>query len=379
MIRRLSSTLVVFVLLLLALGVVMLASTSSVRGSARFDDPQYFLKRQLVWLCVAVLAGIGLFHFDYHWWRKLAVPMALASVVLLALVFVPGVGSKVGGSFRWLRIGRFSVQPSEFAKLSTVIVLGSWMSHVGRRAGRFKEGLLYPLLGLGAILLLLILEPDFGTTLLTGMVGMIIMYAGGTRIGYLAVSGVLGACGFLLAVMRDPVRLGRVLAFLMPEKYPATAYHLAQSKIAFVKGGWLGVGLGKSIQKHFYLPEAHTDFILAIIGEELGVLATGGVVLLFLGITICGTMISMRAPDLYGRLLGFGLTMMIGLQAGINIGVVTGCLPTKGLPLPFISYGGSSLVASIASVAILLNVAIHAARDDSDVHTRSVKDRWHRF
>lgn len=377
--RKISSALIVIVVLLLSIGVVMLASTSSVRGTVAFDDPYHFLKRQLAWLVVAIGAGLGASKFDYHWWQKIALPLAVLSLVFLALVFVPGIGVEVGGSRRWLHAGPFSVQPSELAKLAVIIGLSAWMTHIGRRAATFRAGLLYPVVGLSAVLGMLILEPDFGTTLLTGAVGMLILFAGGTRFGYLVVTSVLGGCGFVLAVMRDPVRMGRILAFVMPEKYPATAYHLAQSKVAFIRGGLFGVGLGNSIQKQFYLPEAHTDFILAIIGEELGFFVTLLVILLFLGVMLCGLVISFRAPDPFGRLLGFGITMMITLQAAINVGVVTGCLPTKGLPLPFISYGGSSLVASVVCVCILLNIAWHYEAGGDDDHTRWIKDRAHRF
>lgn len=377
--RRTSSTLIAIVLALVSIGIVMLASTSSVRGEASFGDPQYFLKRQLVWLTLAALGCVVVAHFDYHWWRRISVPLAGFSILLLILVFIPPIGLKVGGSHRWLRLGPMSVQPSELAKLVVIVGMAAWMSAIGRRAQTLKHGLVLPLCGLGGFLGLIILEPDFGTTLLTGAVGMIILFAGGARVAHLAVTSVVMICAFILAVLQDPVRMGRVLAFLMPEKYPATAYHLAQSKVAFVRGGWTGVGLGNSIQKQFYLPEAHTDFILAIIGEELGFLATGAVVGLFLGLLTCGMIISFRAPDKFGRLLGFGLTIMITLQAAINIGVVTGCLPTKGLALPFISYGGSSLLASMTGIGILLNIAHHASRHDRDVHTRQIKDKAHRF
>ena len=377
--RRVSSTLVAIVLALLSLGIVMLASTSSVRGAASFDDPDHFLKRQVAWLAVALVIGLGLSRFDYHWWQRLALPVGIGAGVLLLLVFVPGIGLKVGGSHRWLRVGPMSLQPSELAKFAVIIGLSSWMTRIGRRAVQFREGLLYPALGLGVILGLLIIEPDFGTTLLTGVVGMLLLYAGGTRLSYLMVTAALGASGFVLAVLRDPLRLGRVMAFLMPERFPATAYHLQQSKVAFIRGGWFGVGLGNSIQKQFYLPEAHTDFILAIIGEELGFLATALVVLLFFGLVVCGMVISLKAPEPFGRLLGFGMTMMPGIQMAINVGVVTGCLPTKGLPLPFISYGGSSLVMSVACVSVLLNIARHCTELQADEHTRSIKDRGHRL
>lgn len=374
-----ASALIAAVVILLSVGIVMLASTSTVRGSAAFDDPHYFLKKQLVWLLIALLSGVLFARFDYHWWQKLAVPVAGVALVLLTLVLVPGIGRMIGGSRRWLRIGPFSVQPSEFAKFAMIVLLAWWMSRVGRRAAFFREGLLYPMSLLGIFVLLMILEPDFGTTLLTGVVGMSILFAGGARIGYLVVTGVCGMCAFVLAIMRDPVRMGRVLAFLMPEKYPVTAYHLAQSKIAFIRGGLRGVGLGESLQKQFYLPEAHTDFIFAIIGEELGLLFTGLIVCLFIVILFCGILISNRAPDLFGRLLGFGLTMMITIQAAINMGVVTGCLPTKGLPLPFISYGGSSLVMSVVCVCVLLNIAAHCGERGGDSHTRPIKDRADRF
>jgi cell division protein FtsW len=377
--RKTSSTLIAIVVLLLALGIVMLASASSVRGLASVDDPHFFLKKQLVWLFLSLVLGAVIAFFDYHWWQKLALPLSIAAVFLLAVVLIPGIGTIAGGSRRWLYFGPLSLQPSEMGKFATIIGLVSWTIYVGRRIEEFKEGVLFPFAGLGVILLLMISEPDFGTTLLTGMVGMLILFVAGTRLRYLFGVGLLGGCGFMCAVMINPVRRDRVLAFLMPEKFPATAYHLAQSKIAFIKGGLFGVGLGNSMQKQFYLPEAHNDFILAIIGEELGFLGTVSVVMLFVGILVCGIIISMKAPDPLGRFLAFGMTMMITLQAAINMGVVTGCLPTKGLPLPFISYGGSSLMASVASVGVLVNIALHSEGVQVDDHTRLIRDKRHRF
>ncbi|MFC1499051.1 putative lipid II flippase FtsW [Verrucomicrobiota bacterium] len=375
--RRISSTLCAVVLALIALGIVMLASTSSVRATTAFGNPLYFFWRQLIWLFLSLLFGFVLYRFDYHWWKKSSLPMVIVSVLLLVLVLKIGV--TVGGSRRWLRFGVLSFQPSELAKLSVVVALTSWMTRVGHRVRDFKEGLLIPGLGLGVVLLLLFLEPDYGTTILVGVVGMIIMFAAGTRLSYLLVTGALGASVLVIAIMQNTLRMNRVLAFLMPDKYPDVAYHLQQSKIAFHLGGLFGTGLGNSMQKQLYLPEAHTDFILAIIGEELGLIATLLVVALFLGLIVCGMIISFRAPDSFGRLLGFGLTVMIGLQAAINIGVVTGSLPTKGLPLPFISYGGSSLLISVACVSILLNIAQHCTEERFDEHASPVKDKAHRF
>ncbi len=372
--RRAASLLIVIVLVLIALGIVMLYSTSS----ARTIDPLFYLKRQLLWLFLSIIGGTLVAKFDYHHWRRIAIPLVFVTLVLLALVFVPGIGAKINGSFRWLKFGPVTFQPSELAKFAAIVGMATWMSRFGRRASEFKMGLLYPILGLGLLIGLVFLEPDFGTTFVTTLVGMGIMFVGGSRVTHLLIAGVTGFSAFCVAIMQNTERLERILAFLWPDKYPDQAYHLAQSKIAFIMGGPLGVGLGNSIQKHVYLPEAHTDFILAIIAEELGFIATLLVILLFVGFFFCGMTISARAREPFGRLLGFGLTMMISLQASINVGVVTGCLPTKGLPLPFISYGGSSLMISVAMASVLLSIAQHTEEDDG-TRTRSVKDRAHRF
>jgi len=321
--------------------------------------------------------GILLCRLDYHQWQKLAIPFGILVLATLVLVLVPPFRHRVNGSYRWLRLGPMNLQPSELAKFAVVVGMSLWITHIGRRVGRWREGFVIPLCGLGLVAGLVLLEPDFGTTVLIVATGLAILFVGGTRISYLFGLGGLGILGIGLLVLQDPVRLIRILAFLWPDKYPAVTYHVTQSKFAFMAGGLWGVGLGNSIQKHLYLPEAHTDFILAIVGEELGFIATLGVVLLFAGILVCGLIISFRAPDPLGRYLAFGLTMMLVLQAVINVGVVTGCLPTKGLPLPFISYGGSCLVISMASVAVLLNVAHHCAHAADDEHTRVIRDQAH--
>jgi cell division protein FtsW len=211
-----------------------------------------------------------------------------------------------------------------------------------------------------------------------GLVGMGIMFIGGTRIGYLAIAAALGCSGFLLAIMQSPERMRRIFAFLNPDKYAQDeAFQLLNAIYAFVIGGGSGVGLGASLQKHFYLPEAHTDFIFAIVGEELGIGASVGVVLLFLGFLFCGLRISLRAVDAFGRLVAFGITSMITLQAAINIGVVTGCLPTKGLPLPFISFGGTSIAVSLLMVGVLVNIALQAGSEREDDDIPVIRDRAH--
>ena len=356
----------------------MLASTSSYQGETQYGDPNHFLKRQLAWLTIGIVAALITAHLDYHYWRMFAVPVAVFSIVLLIMVLIPGVGLNIKGSSRWLSFGVLRFQPSELAKFSTILLLAWWMSQIQRRAADFKLGLLIPLVFLGSILMLIFIEPDFGTTMLIAVVGMTMMFIGGTRFSYLLVAGLLGLVGFVLAVMQNAERMRRITAFLNPEKHSQDeAYQLLNAIYAFVVGGGLGVGLGQSLQKRFYLPEAHTDFIFAIVGEELGLPASLLVVILFLGFLICGIRISSRALDSFGKLMGFGLTLMITIQAAINIGVVTGCLPTKGLALPFISFGGSSLVMSMMMTGVLINISRHT--DRGGTASRFIKDSEHRF
>lgn len=378
--RTASATITVIVVILVSLGLVMLASTSTIRGASEFNDPHFFLKKQVVWVALAATCGFIAACFDYHEWRRPWVMGVLASITLLGLllVFVPGIGRRVGGSYRWIRLGFFSIQPSEIAKLLSIVGVSLWMARIGRRAAEFKPGILYPLLGLGLLMGLVIAEPDYGTTVLIGSVGMALMFVGGAHAGWLSLIAGGGVGVLAVAIALNPNRAGRVLAFLFPEKYPEVAYHLTQSKLAFLNGGWKGVGLGNSMQKQHYLPEAHTDFILAIIGEELGIIATLAIVVLFAVLLFCGLYISRKARDPFGRLLAFGLTLMLTLQAAINVAVVTGCVPTKGLPLPFISYGGSSMIASLTAIGMLINVALHGTAEYNDRHDKPIRDRLNR-
>jgi cell division protein FtsW len=373
------SVLVLIVLALLILGVVMLASTSGVRAETLYQDQLFFVKRQFLWLFLGLLAAFFGWRLDYHFWRPLAVPLLAGSVLLLLALFVPGVGSRVGGSTRWLRFGAVSVQPSEIAKFAIVVFLSWWMARERRRAGTFKAGFLAPMGITGLVILLILAEPDFGTTVLCGVVAMAVLFAGGARWFYLAGTALLGGSGMAALIYHDPVRATRILAFLDPEKYAETCgYQLIGALNAFITGGLFGRGLSKGVQKHFYLPESHTDFIFAVVGEELGLFWSLAVLLLFLGFFLCGMTISWRARDLFGRLLAFGLTLLITLQATINIAVVTGCMPTKGLPLPFMSYGGSSVVVALLAVGVLINIACHSDGTFEDGDTGGARDRVHR-
>jgi cell division protein FtsW len=354
---------------LIMLGLVMLYSTSSVRNAVPF----FYLKRQAIWLAIGVIAGVFVVRIDYHVWQKLSLPMFLFSVVLLAALFIPNVGIEVNGSTRWIGFGAFRVQPSELAKFTSVVCMASWMSVFSRQIDDMILGFLIPIAGLGVLGALVFFEPDFGTSTVIIVVGAAIMFAAGAKIWLLLLTCLLGSGALSVAVYFNKNRRGRILSFLWPDKYPDQAYHLTQSKIAIIMGGGVGVGLGNSLQKHFYLPEAHTDFIFSIIAEEFGFAGAAIVVCIFLGYFLGGMYISAKAVDPFGRLLGFGITMMISLQAAFNIGVVTGCLPTKGLALPFISYGGSSLVMAIVMSAVLLNIAQHTDPEER------IKDRLHRL
>ena len=343
--------------MLVLFGLVMLFSTSGPQGEKLAHNPYYFVQRQAVWLVLGLLAAWGGARTDYHRWMKLAWPLLGVVVVLLALVYVPGVGLNVKGSHRWLRLPLgLSFQPSELAKFAAINALAFWFGTKRRERGGFVGGIAIPGAILGSMLGLIVFETDFGATVLIGATGGLMMFVAGAPFLFLLPAGLLAGGALAWMIKQNPERMARIMAFLHPEDYAqGEAFQLMNALYAFVAGGVTGAGLGQSLQKRFYLPEAHTDFIFAIIGEELGVGATIGVVLLFVVFLLCGIRISGRAPDVGGRLLAFGITILITLQAAINIGVVTGRLPTKGLPLPFISFGGTSLMGTLVMGGVLLN------------------------
>lgn len=355
---KLSSALIGCVLILVALGLVMLASTSGALGEARHGDPHYFVKRQVLWLAIGLCVGTVSARIDYHAWRKYALPLAALSIGLLVLVLI--VGIEIKGSKRWLKAGPANFQPSELAKLALIILLSWWMARIKDQVRSFGRGLVVPMIFMSVFALLVFVEPDFGTAMLLGCVCFVILFIAGSRLEYLLVCAVTGGTAFIILIMENAERMRRVIAFMDPEKYARDeAFQLVNAIYAFVLGGGSGVGLGESLQKHFYLPEAHTDFIFAIIGEELGLFGSLLVVSLFLVLFILGIVISFSAQDSFGRFLGVGISSTIAMQAMINIGVVTGCLPTKGLALPFISSGGSHIVMSAVMMGILINIALN--------------------
>jgi cell division protein FtsW len=370
--RKTISLFIAIVLILTTLGVLMLASASS----AKYDDSAYFWKRQLIWLALSFLMACVAARFDYRLYQKLAIPIAVVSVILLVLVRIPGVGTIINGSYRWLRFGPMTIQPSEISKLAIIILFSWWLARNQRRIDELKRGILIPFGMLGCFAVLLIIEPDFGTTMLVSSVAVFMMFLGGATIAPLLATGLCGLLGVVFLIFQNPERMSRILAFLDPQKYEKDkAWQLINSMRAFAGGDLFGVGFGNSMQKYHYLPEAHTDFIFPIIGEELGLIAVLVVLLLYVTLFVLGLKIAFTAKDDFGRLLAFGITLMITMQVLINFAVVTGCVPTKGLALPFISYGGSSLVISGVMIGILVNVA-HAGMHKPSTGSRKLfKDR----
>jgi len=370
--RKTTSLFIAIVLILVTLGVLILASASS----AKYDDAEYFVKRQLIWLALAFCAAAVAARFDYRLYRRLAIPLAVFSVLLLVLVRIPGIGHEINGSWRWLRIGPITIQPSEIAKLAIIMLFAWWLARNQRRIDELKRGILIPFGMLACFALPLVVEPDFGTTMLVSSVAVFMMFLGGASVAPLLATGLTGLLGIVFLIFQNKERMSRILAFLDPQKYEQDkAWQLINSLRAFASGEWFGVGFGNSMQKMNYLPEAHTDFIFPIIGEELGLIAALVVVAMYLTLFILGAKVALNARDDFGRFLAFGITLMITMQALINFAVVTGCVPTKGLALPFISYGGSSLVISGVMVGIMLNVAHHGMHAPAAASRNPFKDR----
>lgn len=330
---------------------ILFSSTASLRV-----DPYFFLKRQLIWLAVAVLAGWVVSRLDLEYFRQYSWIIAGLSLVALFAVLIPHVGVTVNGARRWVELGFARIQPSEFGKIAMVFALAHYCGINQRHMPSFKRGFLIPSAGIGLFCLLIIAEPDFGTTALTGVVGFIMLFLAGVRLRYMVPTVLAGLGAFSLAVWHDPVRFGRITSFLDVEGNRSDgAYQLWQAILAFASGGLDGAGLGNGRQQMAFLPEAHTDFIFAIVGEELGLWYTLAVVVAFAGLFGAGLAHLRRAPNLFGYLLVAGSLLLLALQAIINLGVVTGSFPTKGMSMPFISYGGSNLVLMGIILGIIFN------------------------
>jgi cell division protein FtsW len=345
------------------LGLVMVLSASSVVGLHREGSSWFYFTRQLV----GVVGGICLFlvtvRVDYRHWRKLAVLGYFGVVGLLLAVLLPGIGVNVNGSSRWVDLGVIQLQPSEFAKLATLLVVADVVARRQAWVEDVHKVLLPALVWFGLVALLLMAQPNLGTTLVLGAVVFSMLFAAGVPGRFLRRCGGIGASLAVLAMILEPYRRARFLAFLDPWADPAsTGYQNIQSQVSLGSGGWLGVGLGEGTQKWGYLPEAHTDFIFAIIGEELGLLGAFFVVLLFGALGYLGIRAAAQAPDTFGRLVATGLTTWFCVQAFVNIGAVIGILPITGVPLPFISFGSSAMLANMAAAGVLCNVCRQSRR-----------------
>jgi len=344
------------VAILIVIGCVMLFSTSPFVESGKRSG-LYFIQRQIVWLGIGFLGCVISANLDHHFWQKTWVWWFAGSLVLLALCFVPPIGMAKNGSHRWLNLGVASFQPSELAKLATVAALATWFARRENDASSFVRGFVTPLAIAAAPLALIAPEVDMGSTALIGATVLAMMFVAGTRVRYLAPIVVGGLGGMFYLATQMPERLGRLLAFMNLERDRLGAgLQQWRAKIAFVSGGETGLGLGNGRQKMGYLPEAHTDFIFSMVGEELGLRCTLLVVLCYVVIILCGVLIAMNARDRFGMLLGFGLVIVLALQAAVNIGVNVALLPNKGLPLPFVSYGGSNLAFCLLCIGILINI-----------------------
>ena len=336
---------------LTSLGLLILVS-----AGAGGDDPYAIFRKQAMWLFIALAAGFFAAFVDLKFLKKIAVPFAAVSMVLLVLAVYSPLAKEVNGSHRWIDLKVFAIQPSDIAKFAFVIWLSAYLYDNQRRMKSFVHGLVKPLCIVGAFCALIIIEPDYGTTAVFGAIGFILIFLAGARIIYIAAMGLPVLAVFCTAVYFNPVRLQRVLSFLDVEGTKTEgSYQLYQAILAFGSGKITGVGIGQGRQQLAFLPEAHTDFVFAIVGEELGLVFTWLVVAMFLFLFIMGILNLRKAPNLYEFSVATGALLMIVVQAVSNMCVVTGLMPTKGISLPFISYGGSNLVAMFAFTGLLIN------------------------
>ena len=345
---------------LTCLGVVMVFSSSSIMAVRDYGDSLYFLKHQGAYALIGFGIMALLMRIDLDILRKAVWPVLGLCVLLLVAVLIPGVGKKVGGAARWLKIAGFTFQPAEFAKIALVLFMAHSLARKKERVKSFRYGFLPYMLILSVLLVLLLAQPDLGSALTLSVVVIAMMLVAGTRLSYLFGIGLTALPFLYFMIMNVDYRRRRILAFLDPWEDPSnTGFQIIQSWIAFGSGGAFGQGLGESKQKLFFLPEAHTDFIFSVIGEELGFIGVFVIAAMFMLLVLRGFRTSLNAPNEFGCYLAFGVTLLIGMQALINMAVVLGMVPTKGLALPFLSYGGTSLVTTLAAIGLLLNVSRH--------------------
>ncbi len=354
---KINTLLFVTTLLLTFIGVVMVYSASQVWAQFKYNNEYYYLWRQLIFAGIGIIGMIFISKIDYHLYRNNASKIFLFVFFLLIIVLIPGIGIIRGGARSWIGIGSFSLQPSEFMKIACIILLSKYLSDYYKDMKKPK----YIIMLLGVIILVfgvIMLQPDFGTGMIIIATAILILFVSGVNLSYFLYLGLAGAGGIVLLIISAPYRLQRIFAYLDPWSDPLGAgFQIIQSLYAIAPGGVFGVGFGNSIQKSFYLPEPQTDFIFAIILEELGFIGGVAIIILYLIFLLTSLKISYHAVDLFGKFLALGITLTIFIQFFINIGVVIGLLPVTGVTLPFLSYGGSSLAVTLLGVGIILNVS----------------------
>lgn len=360
--NQIDSKLLSTILILIVFGLVMIASAGISYSRSRFGDSYYFFKHQLVYGVMPGLVAMYVMQkINYKFWKKISLPFFVVSIICLILVFVPSFGSKIYGASRWLRLGSFSFQPSEMLKLSIIIYLSAWLESRSDKVKDFYEGLVPFLIVLGAVSFLLIKQPDVGTLGVIILISISIFFVSGAKISHMFFMGISGIAALGIIVKMESYRMDRFLVFLHPELDPrGVGYQINQALLAIGTGGIFGVGLGHSLQKFNYLPEPVGDSIFAIIAEELGILGAGFLICLFVYLTIRVLKIANNAPDNFGKFMAVGIIAWIVFQAFINIAAISGLIPLTGIPLPFISYGGTSIIFLMSAAGIILNISKHS-------------------
>jgi cell division protein FtsW len=367
-------SLFVLTLVLSIIGLIMISSSSISVGEKYFNDPYWFIRRQIIWWAISFIFFIITSRINYHYYQKFSIYIMIISVGLLAMVLIPGMGIEIGGFRRALNLGFFSIQPSEFVKIALAIFFCDNLDKRYKDDKRIRNVIFPSFLVLCLVTILVFLEPDMSAMIVIGLVAFIVLFAGGVRFKHLLGLGFIGALVTFSYMFLEDYRRERIFEFIERivalvngnEGIREASFQVSQSLIALGSGNIVGLGLGNSVQKYYYLPEAHTDFIFAIIGEELGLLGTILVVILFILFMFFGIRVCFKTKDYFGKVMAVGLTSIIVVPAIINIFVVVGLAPVTGLTLPFISYGGSSLLVSMISVGILLNISRHGTKLKKD-------------
>ena len=350
--------LIIAVVLLNLFGLIMIYSASNIWSEYKFNDPYKYLKSQGLFLIISYITLFIVSKVPYVEYKKKANVIFLVCVILLVLVLIPGVGSVRNGSRSWFGIGGFGIQPSEFTKLGLIIFTSKYLSNNSKEIRDIKKGVL-PILGILLLIFgLIMLEPDFGTGVVIVMTIVVLLFTSGVKMNFFIKIGVLGLIGVVALIIIAPYRMQRIVSFINPWNDPlGSGFQIIQSLYAIGPGGLLGLGFGNSVQKHFYLPEPQTDFIFSIISEEFGFMGVLLVSILFITIIYSGFKIAMKCEDLFGKYLAFGITFGLAFQTMLNLMVVVGLIPVTGVTLPFLSYGGSSLLITMCGMGILLNIS----------------------